>query len=237
MSSKRGIFIFLIFAVLATSGDAAECARGSRTSLQITSVDVPLIPRHGQSIGRTKIVLRSEPDGEEIFSKTYDGNWICLGFNSNTKTYFIGGIFERGAWLPLGSILYLREEGRSIEQSSFDRSGFLAMASLTSPDGRYIVFIGGPGSAGDLYVFDTERDTIKKLGPAPAPPPNALTENICSDSGEPFEWGTCWADRYIEMDAGILRFASNNELEVSYGKDKPAKRALKRWTRRYLLTE
>jgi len=86
---------------------------------------------------------------------------------------------ERGAWLPLGAIHYLREDGISFEPSAFDRLGYLAMTVVTSPSGRYIVFIGGQNITGTLYVLDIERDVVKELGPAPAPPPNALARDIC----------------------------------------------------------
>jgi len=233
MTLRIHLFVLLIFSLIATSGNAAECAKGTRTSLQITRINVPLIPRHGQSIGPTSLVLRSEPDGEILLSKEVDGNWFCIGFNGNTKTYVVGGILERGAWLPLWSIQYLSENGRSLEASAFDRLGYLAMTVVTSPGCRYIVFIGGQNTTGTLCVLDIERDTIKELGPAPAPPPNAHARDICK--GEPFKWGTCWGDGYVEMDRGIIRFKSEDVLEVSYGDDRPHGRAKKRRVMRFNL--
>ena len=97
------------------------------------------------------------------------------------------------------------------------------MTMVTSPGGRYLVFIGGPNTTGTLYVLDIERDVIEELGPGPAPPPNALVRDTCKD--EPFEWGTCWGDGYVEMDLGIIRFKSEDVLEVSYGDDSPDGRA------------
>jgi len=82
-----------------------------------------------------------------------------------------------------------------------------------------------------LYVLDIERDVVKELGPAPAPPPNALARDICK--GEPFEWGTCWGDRYVEMDVGIISFKPDDVLEVSYGDDSLRARAKKRLIRRF----
>jgi len=159
---------------------------------------------------------------------------VLYRFNRNIKTYVLGGILERGAWLPLGSIQYLREDGSSFGASAFDRLGYLAMTVVTSPNGRYIVFIGGQNTAGTLYVLDIERDAVKELGPAPAPPPNALGREICK--GEPFEWGTCWGDGYVEMDTGIIRFKSEDVLEVSYGDDSPHARAKKRRVQRFKLS-
>ena len=235
MSSRIHIFILLMFPFISTSGNSADWIKGTQTCLQISQLNAPLVPVHGQSIGQTRFVLRSEPGGEELFSKECEGNWFCIGFNPTSKTYIIGGIFERGAWLPLGSIQYLRENGSSFEPSAFDRLGYLAMTMITSPDSRYLVFIGGQNTSGTLYVLDSELDMIKELGSAPAPPPNPLLKDICNS--EPFEWGTCWADRYIEMDPAIIRFMSEDVLEVSYGDDLPLARARKRWVRIFKLAE
>lgn len=219
--------------LMPTSGNAAVCAEGTHTRLQISRINVPSFVRHGQSVGQTKLVLSAEPSGEELLSKVYEGDWFCIGFNRNTKTYVVGGIFERGAWLPLASIKYLSEEGSSFEPSAFDRSGYVAMTAITSPGGRYIVFIGGQKITGTLHVLDTERDVVKELGPAPPPPTDRLARDICK--GQPYMWGTCWGDGYVEMDTGIIRFKSEDVLEVSYGDDKPLARAKKRWIRRFKL--
>ena len=227
------VFVLLMCSLIYTAGHAAECAKGTRTSLQISQVNVPFLPRHGQIVGQTRFVLCSEPGGEELLSKVDEGNWFCIGFNRNTKTYVVGGILERGAWLPLGSIRYLREDGSFFEPSAFDRLGYLAMTVVTSPSGRYIVFIGGQNTAGTLYVLDIERDVVRELGPAPAPPSNVLARDTCKD--EPFEWGTCWGDGYVEMDLGIIQFKSENALEVSYGDDSPDGRAKIRRVRRFKL--
>jgi hypothetical protein len=223
-----------MFSLISTSGNAAECIKGTRTCLKISRINVPRILRHEQSIGQTKFVLYSESGGEELLSKVYEGNWFCISFNKNTNTYVIGGIYEIGAWLPLKSIQYLRENGASFEPSAFDRLGYLALTMVTSPSGRYIVFIGGQDRADALYVLDIERDVVKKLGPAPSPPPRENAEFICSKD-EPFKWGTCWGDGYVEMDTGILRFKSEDVLEVSYGKDRSSARAKIRRVRRFKL--
>ena len=230
---KHLLILVMLFMVSLFSGlgGAEECIKGARTILKISRINVPLVPRHGQTIGQTKFVLCSEPGGVELLSSEFEGRWFCLGFNKNTKTYVVGGIMERGAWLPLGSIRYLSEDGGSFEQSAFDRLDYLAMTTVTSPGGRYIVFIGGQNTTGILYVLDSERDIIRELGPAPAPPPNELASDVCN--GEPFEWGTCWGDGYVEMDKGILRFRSEGILEVSYGNDGPSARVKTRRIRRF----
>lgn len=232
-SEVRALFVLLVFLLIPATGEAVELSRGTHTSLQIQRINVPSFPRHGQTSGQTRLMLRSEPDSEIIFSKEYEGNWFCIGFNANIKAYILGGIFERGAWLPLGSIQYLRENGSSLGPSAFDRLGYLAMTAVTSHSGRYVVFIGGQDTTGTLYVLDVERDTIKRLGSAPAPPPNALAKDVCSS--EPFEWGTCWGDRYVETETGIIRFKPDDVLEVSYGHDSPNARAKKRRVRQFKL--
>ena len=219
--------------MFASTGYAAECAKGARTSLQNNIADVPVIPQHDQSIGRTKFVLRSEPDGGTISSQELEGQWFCFGYSTGTHAYVIGGIDQKGTWLPLRSIQYLAEDGSSFKSSAFDRLDYIALAAVTSPSGRYIVFIGGRIGIDGLFVLDTERDTVKKLGQAPSPPPSSYAADSCE--GQTFEWGGCGTDGYVEMDEGILRFVSDHELEASYGKDKPTKRAKKRWVQRYKL--
>jgi hypothetical protein len=233
MSLRIQVLLLLMFLFISTSGNAAECIKGTRTCLKISRINVPSVPRHGQTLGQTRFVLYSEPGGEELLNKVFDDNWFCISFIKNTNTYVVGGIYESGAWLPLQSIQYLRENGRSFEPSAFDRLGYLALTMVTSPSGRYIVFIGGQDRADALYVLDIERDIVKKLGPAPSPPPNELARDMCK--GKPFKWGTCWGDGYVEMDTGILRFKSEDVLEVSYGKDRPSARAKIRRVRRFKL--
>jgi hypothetical protein len=229
-----GHFVIIMFCVmLASTCNAAECAKGTRTSLQYTMADVPAIPHHDQGIGRTRFVLRFEPEGGILSSKEFEGQWFCLGYNAKIHSYVIGGIDQKGAWLPLRSIQYLTEEGGSFKPSAFDRLDYIALSAVTSPAGRFIVFVGGRIGIEGLYVLDTKRDVVRKLGPAPAPPPDAQLSDICQN--DPFEWGSCWADGYKEMDADIILFKSETELEVSYGKDGPTQRAKKRRVRRYSL--
>lgn len=232
----RTYFAFIFFfATIASTCDAAECVKGTYTSLQYSFVaeHTPTnLPRLDQSIGKTRFVLQSEPQGEALLTSEFEGWWSCFGYNAKTHVYVIGGVFQRGAWLPLGSIEYLAEDG-SFKPSAFDRQDYIALSAVTSPAGRYIVFIGGGERSDDLYVLDTERDVIKKLGRAPSPPPNAEASDTCWN--DPFEWGSCWVDGYREMDAGIIRFTSETELEVSYGKDGPTQRAKKRRVQRYRL--
>lgn len=228
MYSKVLLSVFFT-ALFSTSSYCAECPN----RLQFTPVNTPEHPKLDQSIGQTQIVLFVK-DGTTRLSKTYEGKWLCLGFNETSKTWLVGGIFQVGAWLPLASIQYINESTATLEPSAFSRLGYLANATVVSPKGRYIAFIGGQQSTGQLFVFDTQTDTIKKLGIAPAPPP---LNNKAFSSDEPFEWGTGWADSYLTLDANIVSFKSENILQVRYGKDTPHKRAKKRKTTTYKLTD
>lgn len=233
MFPKILLTILFICLLVVSIGYSAECPKGTRTHLQHQLVNAPNFIRHDQSIGQTQFILYSDANNAELLNKTLEGQWFCLGFNQATKTYLLGGVFQIGAWLPLGSIQYLREEKNSLEPSAFKRLGYLANAAVVSPKGRYIAFIGGKQSTGDLYLLDTQTDTIKRLGAAPAPPPLA---NDAFSSDEPFEWGTGWADGYLEMEANIVYFTAENILQVSYGKDTSYVRAKKRQIRTFKLT-
>lgn len=219
----------ILIALFATPASGEERIKGTRSTLHITSTKTPSVPKLDQSIGRTKITLRSEPQGDVLLTEELEGNWFCFGFNTTSRAYIIGGIRQVGAWLPLASILYVNEDDRSVKRSSFVRRDHIALSATASPSVRYIVFIDPEG----LSVLDTKRDTIKKLGKAPLPPPSEFAADSCE--GQDFEWGGCGNDGYVELDAGILRFLSDNELEVSYGKDGPKTRAKKRWVKRYKL--
>ncbi len=225
------LFTLLFIPLFITSSYCAECPKGTQTRLHYTRINVPSLNRLDESIGQTQFVL-TNANGTEQLNKTVEGRWFCLGFNKTTNTYLIGGVFQIGAWLPLGTIQYLNEEKNSFEPSAFDRLGYLANAAVISPRGRYIAFIGGQDSTGKLYVLDTQTDTIKNLGIAPAPPP---VENDAFVSEEPFEWGAGWADGYVEIEKNILYFKSENVLQVSYGKDTSKARAKKRQLRTFKL--
>jgi hypothetical protein len=231
---QQAVFLFCIF--VAATSNASECAKGSKTTLEISAIDTPTLLRHDHSMGKSRIVLRSQVTGNTLFSVDYEGRWFCLGFNHKSQKYSVGGVFERGAWLPLASIQYLGEDGSAFEQSAFDRLGYLAMSAQTDTNNRYIAFIGGENTTGSLFVLNVENDTIKKLGTAPAPPPQtAETIDICKD--EAFAWGSCWGESYVELDKDIIRFKAEDILEVSYGLDSFHARAKKRHVKRFKLIQ
>jgi hypothetical protein len=224
----------LLLALLAAAppaGVGAPCATGARTTLNVEVLERPTIPRHDESIGRERLVLRAR-DGKTLFSdETRDGRWMCLGFDRAKGRYLVGGYQEEGTWLVLAPVTYLAEDGTKLEESEFSRKEYMAMASLTSPSGRYVAFVGGVGVIDGLYVLDTEADTIRRVGKAPAPPP--LGDDFTCD--ETFRWGSCWVGAYAPLEPEVLRFDGDDTLVVTYGHDTHRRRAPTRTTQRIKL--
>jgi hypothetical protein len=228
----------LVLAAVAAGGDApapAACAVGTHTTLAVEILERPRVPRHDESIGNDRLVLRGA-DGKKVFSEdTHDAHWLCLGFDRGKGRYLVGGYQEQGTWLVLGPILYLAEDakggGKRLEESAFSRQELMAMSSLTSPSGRYVAFVGGVGVIDGLYVLDTEADTIRRVGKAPAPPP--LGDDFTCD--ETFRWGSCWVGAYAPLEPEVLRFDGDDTLVVTYGHDTHRRRAPKRTTQRIKL--
>ena len=228
---RRTMWASLLAAITIGSAQAADCSVGHSTTLEISMEDVPRVPRLDQGIGKSHIVLHDQASGVDKVDVRYDGRWSCLAVNEARSTYLLAGVSQLGAWLPLASIEYLHEDG-SWRTSAFDRAQHVALAAVVSPSGRYLAYIGGPRRADRLYLLDVQADTIRELGPAPSPPPaDAGLANICGH--EHFGWGSCWADGLTALDAGILWFASDHELDASYGRDTAHGRAKRRTVRRF----
>lgn len=209
---------------------AEECPPGPHTRLEISVLERPEALRHDHDVGRDRLTLKTRDGRELMHSDSHDFHWKCLSY-SPQRGHVVGAVGERGAWFVLRSIGYLAEDAKMLEPSAFTVRGFLALAARTSPRGRFIAFIGGAGSADALYVLDTKLDKIKKLGPAPAPPPQE-SDFACEDS---FDWGSCWVGGFVEIEPRVLRFEGESRLVVSYGKDGPRGRARKRTVRKYRL--
>jgi hypothetical protein len=212
---------------------AIECARGIRTSLHQLTRHAAAPRAHDQPGPRTTFLLRPLAGNEPLWSEELQGNWRCLSPRTGARGYLLGGLQQRGAWLPLASVLYLPEDGSGALPSALDREDSLALAVLLSPAGRYLAFVGGPGHVDGLYVLDTQLDEVRNLGPAPAPPVRNELKTICGD--EPLAWGGCWADSVLVLESEVLRIAAEDLLEVSYGKDGVAGRAKTRKVRRFNL--
>lgn len=220
--------IFILCFCLISVVQAEDYVKGTVTELQLKRLNEPKFYRLDQSIGQSQFVLKKH--NQTLLEQTFEGRWFCFGFNQGTQRYMVGGIAQTGAWLPLLAIHYLKEDGTAFMPSVFNRDGYLANAAILSPKGRYIAFIGGKNTTGELYVLDTETDKIKYLGKAPLPPPVA---NFSSE--EDFAWGTGWADGFVELEKHIWQFKTENTLQVSYGKDTAQARAKKRQIRIFKL--
>jgi hypothetical protein len=213
-----------------TAGETRVCSEGKESRLSVESLRRPAIPRHDQNIGADALVLTSK-GGKELFREEIDDAYLrCLGFNDEAGFHLVGTVGESGAWMILGAISYLSEAGGPLRSSAFNREGFLALASLTSPKGRFVAFVGGHHTVEGLFVLDTVTDKIRRLGKPPSPPPNPGWS--CE---EPFGWGSCWADGYVELEKRVLRFEGEHALVVSYGKDTGHRRATERSVRRFRL--
>jgi hypothetical protein len=215
------------------SPTGAACAGSARTSLHLQAGPADSPARHDGPAGDTTFLLRAVPGGELLRTEQLEGRWRCLHTAPTARGYLLGGVRPRGAWLPLASVVYLPEAGGRAVPSAFDRAGFLALAALASPGGRFLAFVGGRGVVDGLYVLDVGRDEVRRLGPAPAPPPDPGLQSTCGD--EPFEWGGCWADGLVSLEPSVLRFLAGDVLEVTSGRDGPGGRASERAVRRYEL--
>jgi hypothetical protein len=214
----------------AMAGEAKACSEGRTSNLAIEMVSRPKILRHDQNIGKDALVLTAK-DGKELLRESMDDAYLhCLGFSEAAGRHLVGIEGERGAWMVLGSILYVAETGGPLVPSAFDRDDFLALASLTSPKGRYVAFVGGHQGINGLFVLDTQTDRMRRLGNPPAPPPSPGWS--CD---EPFGWGSCWSDAYVTLEPGIMHFEREDVLVVSYGKDTGRHRAKQRTVRRFRL--
>jgi len=225
---------FLLSALLAVAQPGfpadetpAAVTMGAATTLAIRVAEAPV---HDRSFGKTRIEL-SGIGKETIKKHEIEGMWRAAGFQTRTKEYVLLGEFGMGAWLPITSIAYLDERTGSLRYSTALSDGWYAFAAVSSKDMKYIAFAGGRR----LWVLHTATDSMKSAGRTPQPPP--VTEDFCLSSirnserlGE-WTWGDICVDGYLEMDPGIITFASEDTLKVSYGKDSFEKRSKKRTTK------
>lgn len=218
-------------ATAAASGAGGDCPSGTQTTLAIEVVSRPNILRHDENIGSDRVVLRSD-EGKEVYSHTVnDGHLLCLGFVATSPgRYLVGSVGEQGTWMVLGAVSYLGEDGSPLRASAFTKLRFLALTAVSSPRGSFVAFIGGrEGDVDGLYVLDTGKDEIRRLGDPPAPPP------VDFDCDDAFQWGTCWADGYTAIDPAVMRFEDESTLVVTYGRDTHTARAQHRRVRRFKL--
>jgi hypothetical protein len=190
-------------------------------------------PQHDADLGATRIELEALAPGAapaRIWDKA--GVWRPLAYVEATGTHLLAGLFERGAWLPIDVLVYVDEQTGAWRDSHVQRTRWMAMAAVAGPGGRYVAFIADAGGdAGfELQVLDTREDVLVRAGDAPSPPPAGRCE---PEAEEFFGWGTPPADGYVDLDPGILVFADEQTLVVSYGVDRCAQRATQRRERRW----
>jgi hypothetical protein len=197
-------FALVLAALLACSSARAEderCPRGARTMLTIERRERTELLRPDEAIGGDQLILRA---GKRELMRTvsHDFYWMCLAY-SKKRGHLIGSRADMDGALVLRTIGYLAEDAETIEASAFTRERFHAYSALPSRDGRWVAFIGGRDDLA-LYVLDTTRDRIRKLGPAPER-----------------DWSA-----YIELERTVWRF-EGAQLVVSDASTK--KRAVRRY--------
>jgi hypothetical protein len=182
-----------------------RCPKGARTTLAIQQAERAELLRPDEAIGGDVLILRAGKK-ELLHTVSHDFHWMCLAY-SKKRGHLVGSRAPLDGVLVLRTVGYLAEDSDTIEASAFTRDRFHAYAALPSADGRFVAFIGGRDDV-SLYVLDTTRDTIRKLGPAPAQD---------------------WSAGYAELARTSWRFEGAT-LVVSYPKDKRGKaRALRRF--------
>jgi hypothetical protein len=199
----------------------AACASSDSTVL--LSGGVARSPGHNGSVGKADFALRDKTTNADLWKAQYLGEAMCFGFNAARKVYVIGVHKQHGIGARITDVRYLQESDRKVTASAFDRKELEAFAAVPSPDLRYIAFIAMDNNDTALFVLDTLKDTLKKIGKAPLPPPLTSTERAYVKAHPetleegPWEW------------MGPLRDVPQDDvLHVTYGEDTPFERAHKR---------
>lgn len=219
------VFVSLACLVSHPAVSSAGSAPEPAAELRIETVEHAM---HEGSAGKCLIELVSRSDGSKVFSKELEGAWTQLGYNAKTKDHVLGGLFELGAWLPVREIRYLSDDGRrGLRPARINKEEWFALGTATSPDGRFIAFVGTddrhPGTS--LFVFDTTRDQQTYLGTPPHPAPADSREDAPGYGQEGYwDWGGGCCDGHFVMDRRVVWFESPSVLKVDYGFD-PAKKA------------
>ncbi len=145
--------------------------------------------------------------------------WTCLGFDPGMRRYLFGMVLIGAAGRSeLLTVEYLREDGTPPVLSIFQwrrrvEQLFLAFASLVSPLGHRLAFVGGHGggAADGLYVLDTRTDQIQRVADPPDVPPAA-------NPGHEPRWSCC-GGAYTQLEPSIvsLRGRRNVGRDVRHG--------------------
>jgi hypothetical protein len=214
----KALLVFaLLFLCSTVRAEDERCPRGARTTLTIEKRERPEILRPDEAIGGDQLILRAGKR-ELMHTVSHDFYWMCLAY-SKKRGHLVGSRADMDGALVLRTIGYLAEDSEQIEASAFTRERFHAYSVLPSRDGRWVAFIGGRDDLA-LYVLDTTHDRIRKLGPAPAPPPKFH----CAD----------WSCVNGQIELTGWRF-QNDALVVHYGDGRAVQRRPKRSLRRFRL--
>lgn len=201
----RALFVVLLLSVHAARADEEHCPRGTRTALTIQAQERREMLRPDEAIGGDVLSLHAGKR-ELMHAVSHDFHWMCLSY-SKKRGHLVGTQAAMNGAIVLRTIGYLAEDAQVIEPSAFTRERLHAYAALPSRDGRFVAFVGGREETA-LYLLDTLRDQVRKLGPAPAPPPDP--ERGCAD------WGPGCVTGFTELSPKIWSF-SGSALVVSYG--------------------
>ena len=200
----------------------AVCSTGTDTVLELGGLSRSL--HHDGNDGEAHLVLLNRRTGKVLWSDTYVGEGICLGFNPRIRKYILGIRKQHGIGSRLVQVLYVGEIAGTVQVSAFTKRAIEAFAAVPGPDHHFVAFIGLEGNDTSLFALDVEKDSLRKLGDAPAPPPLTPTEReyvkIHPDVLEgPWEWMASFRDGYMGLDPGIVTFRGPETLDVSYGND------------------
>lgn len=209
-----------------------ECARGASTILR--SGGVSRSQRHNGNSGEAHFVLESKTTGAVLWKDEYVGEGVCLGYNPDRGVYIIGSRRARGIGVRLTEVRYIDESRPRSRSSAFNRQDIEAFSAVASPRLWYVAFIAIEENDISVFVLDARRDTLKKIGKAPLPPPLSPDELAyvklhpeVLQEGQ-WAWMGSFRDSYMQLDSGIIEFHDNEILRISYGADTPYARSPKR---------
>ena len=199
---------------------------GASTYLEIKILSYP---KYDKSPGETLLKLHFSKDSSVLKEYKLEGIWHSIGYNLHEKKYIVGGLFQVGAWLPMCEIRYLDETSYEMKSSRINKTDWFSFIAVPDELGKYMALIGKYDEKYMvLYVLNTITDRVQILGKPPQPPP--VDSSFINDDmlKETWQWGNSYADGFTEMDDGIIVFENNDRLRVSFGKDSPLRRAVKR---------
>lgn len=205
-----------------------HCADGTVTSLWI-SRSYPELPRHDGPMGETRFEVRERTTGTVRGQVKQPGLGSCLGFAPAVDAFVISSEFELGSVVPIAAIQLVRQDA-TVSDTNFT-GNFSAFAQVTSATRRFIAFVGQRDSTGlcALWLLDVVRNTVKRLGKAPAPPPQPEAPLL-----REWTWESAEIGRPVELEPSVLRF-DGEVLHVTFGKDTSRARASKRTEQLYRL--